>query len=48
MNTAAQPLPVPHAPSSARSALAATTEPAWVRWALVGTAMKSQGISWVP
>ena len=39
MNTAAQPLPVPHAPSSARSALAATTEPAWVRWALVGTAM---------
>ncbi|MBT9597242.1 MAG: sulfate ABC transporter permease subunit CysW [Vitreoscilla sp.] len=39
MNTVAQTLSVPHAPSAARSALAATTEPAWVRWALIGTAM---------
>jgi sulfate transport system permease protein len=36
MNTVALPLPVP---TRARSALAATTEPAWVRWALIGTAL---------
>lgn len=36
MNTVALPLPVP---TRARSALAATTEPAWIRWALIGTAL---------
>jgi sulfate transport system permease protein len=36
MNTVALPLP---AIAPARSALAATTEPAWVRWALIGTSL---------
>jgi sulfate transport system permease protein len=36
MNTAVLPLPVA---TPTRSALAATTEPAWVRWVLIGTAL---------
>ncbi|MFZ5548413.1 MAG: sulfate ABC transporter permease subunit CysW [Pseudomonadota bacterium] len=36
MNTVALPLPVT---TRTRSALAATTEPAWIRWVLIGTAL---------